>query len=144
MRDLTNILLVDDNPDDVELCLAAFGKTKLANKVIVVSNGIEAMQYLRQQGEYRSVQEPTLVLLDLNMPCKDGREVLAEMKGDTRLCKIPVVVLTTSESEEDVSRSYELHANCYISKPVDLSQLVKIAKIIEDFWFGIVRLPSTK
>lgn len=144
MTDLTNILLVDDNPDDVELALAAFRKTKLANKVKVVSDGIEAMQYLRQQGEYCSVEEPTLVLLDLNMPCKDGREVLAEMKGDTRLCKIPVVVLTTSESEEDVSRSYELHANCYISKPVDLSQLVKIAKTIEDFWFGVVRLPSTK
>jgi two-component system response regulator len=89
VTDLTNILLIDDNPDDVELALAAFGKTKLAKKVMVVSDGIEAMQYLRQQGAYCSVEEPTLVLLDLNMPCKDGREVLAEMKGDTRLCKIP-------------------------------------------------------
>lgn len=144
MTDLINILLVEDNPDDVELTLAALRKTKLANKVIVVSDGIEAMKYLRQQGEYSSVEEPTLVLLDLNMPRKDGREVLAEMKADARLRKIPVVILTTSEADEDISRSYDLHANCYISKPVDLSQLVKIVLTLEDFWFGVVRLPSTK
>ena len=144
MTALINILLVDDNPDDVELTLAALRKTKLANKVTVVSDGIEALQYLRKQGQYSAVEEPALVLLDLNMPRKDGREVLAEMKADKRLRQIPVVVLTTSESEVDVSCSYDLHANCYISKPVDLSQLVKIVITIEEFWFGVVRLPSTK
>ncbi len=142
MNSLINILLVDDNPDDVELTLAALRKTKLGSHVSIVSDGIEAMQYLLHEGNYRSAPEPSLVLLDLNMPRKDGIEVLAEMKADVRLRKIPVVILTTSEAEVDIVRSYELYANCYISKPVDLSQLVKVVQSLDNFWFGIVKLPS--
>ncbi len=142
MSDLISVLLVDDNHDDVELTLSALRKTKLANNVTVIGDGIEAMKYLRKEGEYASVHEPSLVLLDLNMPKKDGREVLMEMKADDRLRKIPVVILTTSEAEEDITKSYEMHANCYISKPVDLKQLVKIVQSLEDFWLGIVKLPS--
>lgn len=142
MSELISVLLVDDNADDVELTLAALRKTKLANHVTVVGDGIEAMKYLRKEGEYASAQEPSLVLLDLNMPKMDGREVLMEMKSDEQLRKIPVVILTTSEAEEDITKSYEMHANCYISKPVDLKQLVKVVQSLEDFWFGIVKLPS--
>ncbi len=142
MSELVSVLLVDDNHDDVELTLSALRKTKLANNVTVIGDGIEAMKYLRKEGAYASAHEPSLVLLDLNMPKKDGREVLMEMKADDRLRKIPVVILTTSEAEEDITRSYEMHANCYISKPVDLKQLVKIVQSLEDFWFGIVKLPS--
>lgn len=144
MSDLISILLVDDNADDVEFTLAALRKTKMANNVTVVGDGIEALKYLRNEAGYESAPEPSLVLLDLNMPKKDGREVLAEMKADVRLRKIPVVILTTSEAEEDITRSYDLHANCYVSKPVDLNQLVKVVQALENFWFGIVKLPSTK
>lgn len=144
MSELVSILLVDDNADDVELTLSALRKTKMANHVTVVGDGVEAMKYLRNEGQYSSAPEPSLVLLDLNMPKKDGREVLAEMKADLRLRKIPVVILTTSESEEDITKSYDLHANCYVSKPVDLSQLVKVVQTLEHFWFGIVKLPPSK
>lgn len=115
--------------------------TKLANKVAVVNNGIEAMAYLRKQGEYASQPTPSLILLDLNMPLKDGREVLREVKADPELLKIPVVILTTSQAEEDIVRSYDLHANCYISKPVDLIGLTKVVQAIDTFWFGVVQLP---
>ena len=140
MSDLINILLVDDSADDVEFTMAALLDTKLSNMVHVVSDGVEAMQYLRREPPYESVERPCLVLLDLNMPRKDGREVLTEMKADPELRKIPVVILTTSQAEEDVVRSYELHANCYISKPVGLNELSRVVRMIDEFWFGIVRL----
>lgn len=141
MSTLVNILLVDDNVDDVELTLAALKKTKMANQVTVIGDGIEALKYLRKEAPYGDAHEPSLVLLDLNMPRKDGREVLSEMKADPVLRKIPVVILTTSEAEEDITKSYDLHANCYISKPVDLKQLIKVVQSLEEFWFGIVKLP---
>lgn len=142
MAQLINILLVDDSEDDVELTLEALHGTKFANNVQVVNDGMEAMDYLSKRGKYSSVPAPSLVLLDLNMPRKNGLEVLAEMKADPALRKIPVVILTTSQAEEDIIRSYDLHANCFISKPVDLSQLVKIVQALDDFWFGVVQLPG--
>lgn len=141
MDGLINILIVDDSADDVEFTLAALQGTKLANAVNVVSDGVEAMEYLRNQGKYANAQKPSLILLDLNMPRKDGREVLSEMKADKELRHIPVVILTTSQAEEDIVRSYDLHANCYISKPVDLQALAKIVRSIDEFWFGVVKLP---
>jgi chemotaxis family two-component system response regulator Rcp1 len=141
VAELINILIVDDSADDVEFTLAALQGTKLANDVHIVCDGVEAMQYLRQEGEFKSAKRPSLVLLDLNMPRKEGREVLAEMKADLDLRNIPVVILTTSQAEEDILRSYNLHANCYISKPVDLAELSKVVRGIDDFWFGIVHLP---
>jgi two-component system response regulator len=138
---LVNILLVDDSADDVELTLTALEKTKFANNVNVVSDGVCAMQYLRQEGEYKNAQKPTLVMLDLNMPRKDGKQVLAEMKADQKLRQIPVVILTTSQAEEDIARSYDLGANCYVTKPVDLAQLIKVVQDIDQFWFGVVQLP---
>jgi len=141
MNQLINILIVDDSVDDIEFTLAALKGTKLANDINIVNDGVEAMQYLRKEGKYASVSKPSLVLLDLNMPRKDGREVLFDMKNDPELRTIPVVILTTSQAEEDIVRSYELHANCYISKPVDLLALSKIVHTIDDFWFGVVQLP---
>jgi len=139
---LINILLVDDSEDDVEFTLRALEKTKLANSVSVVSDGIEAMEFLRKEGQYASKPTPSLILLDLNMPRKDGREVLVELKADPQLRKIPVVILTTSQAEEDIVSSYELHANCFVSKPVDLDGLIKVVQRIDDFWFGVVKLPA--
>lgn len=144
MNQLISILIADDSADDVEFTLAALQGTKLANDIHVVVDGVEAMQFLRKEGKYAHAQKPSLVLLDLNMPRKDGREVLTEMKADPSLRQIPVVVLTTSQAEEDIMRSYDLHANCYISKPVDLQALSKIVKSIDDFWFGVVQLPPTR
>ena len=144
MDQLINILIVDDSADDVEFTLVALQGTKLANKINVVTDGVEAMEYLRREGKYASASKPSLVLLDLNMPRKDGREVLAEMKADPELRQIPVVILTTSQAEEDIVRSYDLHANCYISKPVDLQALAKIVQTIDEFWFGVVRLPPAR
>lgn len=141
---LINILLVDDSEDDIEFTLKALEKTKLANNVSVVNDGIEAMEFLRKEGKYASVSTPSLILLDLNMPRKDGREVLTEIKADPNLRKIPVVILTTSQAEEDIVRSYELHANCFVSKPVDLEGLVKVVQRIDDFWFGVVKLPTER
>ncbi len=141
---LINILLVDDSEDDVEFTLKALEKTKLANSVSVVNDGIEAMEFLRKEGKYASAPTPSLILLDLNMPRKDGREVLTEIKEDPDLRKIPVVILTTSQAEEDIVRSYELHANCFVSKPVDLEGLVKVVQRIDDFWFGVVQLPTER
>jgi len=144
MNQLINILIVDDSADDIEFTLAALQGTKLANAINVVNDGVEAMDYLRQKGKYASAAKPSLVLLDLNMPRKDGREVLTEMKADPELRQIPVVILTTSQAEEDIIRSYDLHANCYISKPVDLQALSKIVQTIDEFWFGVVKLPPIR
>jgi two-component system, chemotaxis family, response regulator Rcp1 len=142
MTGIIDILLVEDNPDDVELTIEALGQTKLANRIAVVEDGVEALAYLRKEGKYADVSRPSLVLLDLNLPKKDGREVLEEMKEDVNLKEIPVVVLTTSQAEEDIVKSYRLHANCYISKPVDLSQFMKVVRSIDEFWFAVVKLPS--
>ena len=141
MNDLINILIVDDSADDIEFTLAALQGTKLANVINVVNDGVEAMDYLHKKGKYARASKPSLVLLDLNMPRKDGREVLTEMKADPDLRQIPVVILTTSQAEEDIIRSYDLHANCYISKPVDLQALSRIVQSIDEFWFGVVKLP---
>ncbi|MBT7304021.1 MAG: response regulator [Victivallales bacterium] len=136
------ILLVEDNPGDVELARVALRMSKIHNTLNVVEDGEAAMSYLHREGEYAEALRPDLILLDLNLPRKDGREVLAEIKGDSSLKRIPVVILTTSKAEEDVLRSYDLHANCYITKPIDLSQFMKVVKSIEDFWFTIVVLPN--
>lgn len=141
---LIDILLVEDNPDDIELTLEALQETKLANRIAVVRDGVEAMQYLRQEGSYKDAQLPALILLDLNMPRKDGREVLMEIKGDAALSHIPVAVLTTSDADEDILKAYKAHANCYIRKPVRLADMIAVAKMIDDFWFGLVTLPPQK
>jgi chemotaxis family two-component system response regulator Rcp1 len=136
------ILLVEDNPADVELSIEALKEGKVANNLNVVEDGVEALAYLRRQGEYAEAVRPDLILLDLNLPRKDGREVLAEIKNDPELRQIPVVVLTTSEAEEDIVRTYRMHANCYISKPVDLAQFIRVVKSIDDFWLTVVKLPG--
>ena len=136
-----SILLVEDNPGDVRLTIEALKEGKVSNRLSVVSNGFEALEYLRHVGRYAGVPRPDLILLDLNLPKKNGREVLAEIKSDPALRRIPVVVLTTSEAEQDILKSYELNANCYISKPVDLDQFLRVVKSINDFWLTVVRLP---
>ena len=136
------ILLVEDNPGDVRLTREALKEAKVNNQLFVVEDGVEAMAFLRNEGEYADTPRPDLILLDLNLPKKDGREVLEEIKQDLELKRIPVVVLTTSRAEEDILKSYNLHANCYVTKPVDLDQFINIVKSIEDFWLTIVRLPS--
>lgn len=136
------ILLVEDNLGDIRLTQEALKDSKLRNNLSVVQDGVEALAFLRQQGRYANVTRPDIILLDLNLPRKDGREVLAEIKEDDNLKRIPVVVLTTSSDEKDIYTSYNLHANCYISKPVDLNRFVEIVKAIEGFWFQIVKLPS--
>ena len=135
------ILLVEDNPGDVRLTREALKSDRLWNTLQVVRDGVEAMAYLRREGEFRGAVRPDLILLDLNLPRKDGREVLAEIKADDDLKLIPVVVLTTSQAEEDVLKAYGSHANCYITKPVDLAKFMAVVKSIEHFWFAIVRLP---
>ncbi|MBN1310670.1 MAG: response regulator [Anaerolineae bacterium] len=135
------ILLVEDNPGDVRLTQEALKEGKLYNTLRIVHDGIEALAYLRCEGAYADVARPDLILLDLNLPRKDGREVLAEIKGDDKLKRIPVVVLTTSEAERDILHTYDLHANCYITKPVDLEQFIRIFQQIESFWLTIVKLP---
>ncbi len=135
------ILLVEDNPGDVRLTKEALKEAKVINNLSVLKDGEEALAYLRRQGQYAGAKRPHLILLDLNLPKKDGRDVLAQIKADEALKRIPVVVLTTSQAEEDVLKSYSLHANCYITKPVDLDQFVRVVRSIEDFWLGIVVLP---
>jgi len=135
------ILLVEDNPGDVRLTREALKEGKVKNRLTVASDGVEAMAFLRREGEYASSPRPDLILLDLNLPRKDGREVLAEIKADPALRRIPVVVLTTSDAEQDVLRSYNLHANCYVTKPVVLEKFLAIVRSLEDFWLTIVRLP---
>ena len=136
------ILLVEDNPGDVRLTQEALGEAKVRNNLAVARDGVEALSYLRREAPFEEASRPDLVLLDLNLPRKDGREVLAEIKADPALRRLPVVVLTTSAAEKDVLESYNLHANCYITKPVDLDQFVGIVSSIEDFWLTIVKLPG--
>lgn len=136
-----DILLVEDNPGDVRLTIEALKEAKVLNQLATVSDGVEALAYLHRQAKYAQCTRPDLILLDLNLPKKDGREVLAEIKKDPGLKRIPVVILTTSKAEADILKSYDLHANCYITKPVDLDQFIKVVKSIEDFWLSIVRLP---
>jgi CheY-like chemotaxis protein len=137
-----DILLVEDSPQDVELTREALKEGKFANTLNVVKDGVEALDYLRKKGKYSAAKRPELILLDLNLPKKNGHEVLAEIKQDEDLKIIPVAILTTSESEIDVLKTYKMHANCYITKPVDLSQFIKVVKTVEDFWFSIVKLPK--
>lgn len=135
------ILLVDDSPSDVRLTKEAIKDSKMFNNITVVRDGVEAMAYLHKEGAYADAIRPDLILLDLNMPRKDGRETLAEIKADPELKRIPVVVLTVSKAEEDVLKAYNLYANCYVTKPMDIEQFSKIVKTIDDFWFSIVTLP---
>ncbi len=135
------LLLVEDNPGDVQLTQIALEDSKISVNLNVVSDGVEAMAFLRKQENYTQVPTPDIILLDLNLPRKDGREVLAEIKADQILKRIPVVVLTTSGAEEDILKAYNLSANCYITKPVDFDQFVKIVHSIENFWFTVVKLP---
>lgn len=139
--EVVDILLVEDNPGDVRLTREAMMEAKIHNQLQVVSDGVEAMAFLRRQGPYANAVRPHLILLDLNLPRKDGREVLAEVKQDPDLRRIPVVILTTSEAETDILKAYDLHANCYIAKPVDIEQFLTVVKSIEDFWITIVKLP---
>jgi len=141
---VAEILLVEDNPGDVRLTLEAFKEGKMINNLNVVKNGVEAMAFLQREGEYADAPQPDIILLDLNMPKMDGREVLAEIKKDDSLKHIPVIVLTTSEAEQDIFKSYDLHANCYITKPVDLDQFNTVVKSIKDFWLGVVKLPRSE
>jgi len=135
------ILLVEDNPGDVRLTREALREAKVRNNLSVAPDGVEALAYLRKEGQYADAVRPDLILLDLNLPRKDGREVLEEVKADPALRHIPVVVLTSSQAEQDILRAYDLHANCYVTKPVDLDQFITVVKSIEDFWFTIVKLP---
>lgn len=142
MTELVTILLVEDNPGDVRLTLTALERGGIANSVHVVSDGIAALDFLYRRGEYSDAPRPDLIFLDLNLPRKDGREVLAELKSAPGLRRIPIVVLTTSDAEEDVLRSYDLHANCYITKPLAFPDFVEVVNRLEEFWFGIVRRPA--
>ncbi len=138
------VLLVEDDPGDVLMTREAFEDNKVRNNLHVVSNGVDAMAFLRKEGEWADAPTPDLVLLDLNLPRMDGREVLAAVKQDQDLRTIPVVVLTTSEAEEDVLRSYELHANAYVTKPVDFERFITVVRQIDDFFVTVVRLPTTR
>ena len=135
------ILLVDDSAGDVRLAVEALKDSKVLNRVSTVSDGVEAMAFLRKEGKYENTPCPDLILLDLNMPRKDGRETLAEIKQDPLLKTIPVVILTVSSADEDIIKAYNLYANCYITKPIDLTQFQRIVNSINDFWFTIVKLP---
>ena len=135
------ILLCEDNIGEQRLTIEAFKDSKVCNKLHIVADGIEALAFLHKEGKYANVPTPDLILLDLNMPRKDGREALAEIKADTVLKRIPVVILTTSQAEADILKTYNLHANCYITKPVDLEQFLLMVKVLENFWFSIVKLP---
>ena len=133
--------MVEDNPADVRLTMETIKDYKVKNRLEVVGNGVDAMDFLRRKGKFANKTRPDLILLDLNLPGKDGREVLEEIKVDPDLCRIPVVVLTSSEAEQDIIKAYNLHVNCYITKPVGLTEFVKVVKSIEDFWLTIVKLP---
>ena len=136
-----DILLIEDNPGDVRLMREGLRDAKIINNLAVVRDGIEALAFLRQKSPYSDAPRPDLILLDLNLPRKDGREVLAEIKQDADFKRIPVVVITSSRAEQDVLKSYNLHANCYVTKPVDLEQFVAVVRSVEHFWLGIVKLP---
>jgi two-component system, chemotaxis family, response regulator Rcp1 len=141
---LVDILLVEDNAGDVRLTQEVLKDSKVRNNLAVATNGEEALLRLRKQGKFKDSVRPDLILLDLNLPIKDGREVLAQIKADDNLKRIPVVVLTTSKAEEDILKTYNLHANCYVTKPVDLDQFVNVVRSLEDFWLAIVKLPNHK
>ncbi|MGB3694337.1 MAG: response regulator [Spirulinaceae cyanobacterium] len=136
------ILLVEDSPTDADLTKEAFSESDLVNSLHIVEDGVEALEFLRRQGKYSNQVHPDVILLDLNLPKKNGHEVLAEIKNDPELRTIPVVILTTSADEEDVLKSYRLHGNCYITKPVDLERFIEVVNSIEDFWLSVVKLPS--
>ena len=136
-----DILLVEDNPGDVRLTSEALQEAKVLNNLSSVDDGVKAMAFLRQQGAYADAKRPDLILLDLNLPRKDGRQVLEEIKQDPALKRIPVVILTSSKAEEDILRTYNLHANCYVTKPVDLDRFLEVVRSIEDFWLTVVKLP---
>jgi chemotaxis family two-component system response regulator Rcp1 len=136
------ILLVEDNPGDVRLTQEALKESKVTNNLSVAEDGVEALAFLKREGKYADAPHPDLLLLDLNLPKKDGRELLEEIKADENLRRIPVVVLTTSKAEEDILRMYDQHANCYITKPIDFDQFIEVVKSIEDFWLTIVKLPT--
>ena len=141
-RSPIQILLVEDNPGDVRLTREVLKEGRISNTLNVVPDGVEAMAFLRHEGAYADAGPQDLVLLDLNLPKKDGREVLAEMKADPVLRRIPVIILTTSSAEIDILGAYDLHANCYITKPADLDQFTKVVRSIEEFWLSIVKLPG--
>ena len=136
------ILLVEDNPGDVRLVQEAMRAAKMRNRMSVVEDGVDAMAFLRREGRFADAPRPDLILLDLNLPRKDGREVLAEVKADPQLRRIPVVVLTTSQAEEDVLRAYDLHANCFVTKPVQFEQFMQVVQAIDNFWVNVVTLPN--
>ena len=136
-----DILIVEDNKGDARLIQEVFNENKVFNSLHFVNDGVEAMDFLFTRGKYKGVPKPDLIILDLNLPRKDGREVLSEIKSDNKLKHIPVVIMTISQAEEDIFKSYNLHANCYITKPIDLNQFIKIIKSIENFWFSVVKLP---
>ena len=138
------ILLVEDNPGDVRLTKEALKEGKVYNNLHWAKDGVEALEFLRRQGKHAKAPRPDIILLDLNLPKKDGREVLSVIKSDDRLKQIPVVILTTSKAEEDVLRSYDLHANCYVTKPVDLDKFITVVKSIDRFWLTVVTLPPAK
>jgi len=138
------ILLIEDSPGDVRLTIEALKEAKVHNHLSVAADGAEAMEFLHRKGNHNAKPRPDLILLDLNLPKKDGREVLAEIKADPSLRRIPVVVLTTSRDEVDIVRAYDLHANCYITKPVDFKQFIKVVQSIEDFWLTVVKLPRSE
>jgi two-component system, chemotaxis family, response regulator Rcp1 len=138
------ILLVEDSPSDADLTREALDDTKVHNNLSVVGDGVEALAFLRREGPYADAPHPDLILLDLNLPKKGGREVLSEIKSDPILRRIPVVVLTTSEAEQDIVESYNLHANCYVRKPVDLDAFIQVVRSIDNFWLAIVKLPPAE
>ncbi len=135
------ILLVEDNPADVELTREALDSAKVATRLHVVDDGAEAIDFLFHRGKFPDAPQPDIILLDLNLPTKDGRQVLSEIKADADLAQIPIVVLTTSQADEDILRAYQLHANCYITKPIDFNQFLRIVAAIEEFWLSVVKLP---
>lgn len=140
--DSIDILLVEDNPGDVDLTIEALETARVTNHLHVVDDGAKALDFVRRRGDYADAPRPDLILLDLNLPKKDGRQVLSEIRADPQLAEIPVVILTSSEAEEDIQRAYQCHANCYIAKPVNLAQFLKVVKAIEHFWLNIAKLPK--
>ena len=139
---LIEVLLVEDSEPDVRLTIEALKEAKVKNRLWVVEDGVEAMDFLRRQGRHADAPRPDLILLDLNLPRKDGRQVLKEIKTDPSLWRIPIVVLTISKAEEDVLKAYDLHANCYITKPMDFNRFMEVIRSIEDFWLAVVKLPG--
>jgi CheY-like chemotaxis protein len=141
---IIQILLVEDSPDDIFFTQEAFAQSKVYNKLHVVEDGVEALKFLRKEGKYEGAPRPHLILLDLNLPKKSGKEVLAAIRSDENLTDLPVVILTTSSDERDILKSYQYHANCYITKPVDIQKFMDIVLSIENFWFSVVTLPPKK